>query len=229
MDARKGCAIMLAALLLVGGCTALFSDGDDNKSSSSSSSTHVAEAETKSIDIPDFTGQGLQEAQDNAQALGLYNLREKDLSSASRTPMWDRGWQVCSQSPTAGTAVSDDEALTFEVVRNEESCDDPDGLADDSSVPDDIGDDASGDDSSSIAGVEEDDSNTTPDNPSDGSGSSGSGGSTSGSAGSSGSQNEAPAGATARCNDGTYSYSQHRRGTCSHHDGVATWLASLPS
>lgn len=33
-----------------------------------------------------------------------------------------------------------------------------------------------------------------------------------------------PDGATARCNDGTYSYSQHRQGTCSHHGGVAEWL-----
>lgn len=32
-----------------------------------------------------------------------------------------------------------------------------------------------------------------------------------------------PAGATARCNDGTYSYSQTRQGTCSHHGGVAEW------
>jgi hypothetical protein len=34
----------------------------------------------------------------------------------------------------------------------------------------------------------------------------------------------APSGATARCRDGTYSFSQHRRGTCSHHGGVAEWL-----
>jgi len=33
-----------------------------------------------------------------------------------------------------------------------------------------------------------------------------------------------PAGASARCGDGTYSYSQSRRGTCSHHGGVANWL-----
>jgi hypothetical protein len=33
----------------------------------------------------------------------------------------------------------------------------------------------------------------------------------------------APAGATAKCNDGTYSYSTHRSGTCSHHGGVAVW------
>jgi len=32
-----------------------------------------------------------------------------------------------------------------------------------------------------------------------------------------------PAGASARCRDGTYSFSQHRSGTCSHHGGVSTW------
>jgi len=34
-----------------------------------------------------------------------------------------------------------------------------------------------------------------------------------------------PSGATARCRDGTYSFSRHRSGTCSHHGGVATWLS----
>ena len=33
-----------------------------------------------------------------------------------------------------------------------------------------------------------------------------------------------PKGATAQCRDGTYSFSQSRRGTCSHHGGVAKWL-----
>ncbi len=33
-----------------------------------------------------------------------------------------------------------------------------------------------------------------------------------------------PAGATAQCRDGTYSFSQHHSGTCSYHGGVATWL-----
>jgi resuscitation-promoting factor RpfB len=36
--------------------------------------------------------------------------------------------------------------------------------------------------------------------------------------------NSAPSGATALCQDGTYSFSQSRRGTCSHHGGVARWL-----
>lgn len=34
----------------------------------------------------------------------------------------------------------------------------------------------------------------------------------------------APAGASAQCRDGTYSFSQTRSGTCSGHGGVAQWL-----
>ncbi|HEU5114138.1 MAG TPA: DUF3761 domain-containing protein [Candidatus Paceibacterota bacterium] len=33
-----------------------------------------------------------------------------------------------------------------------------------------------------------------------------------------------PVGASARCSDGTYSFSQSNRGTCSHHGGVVKWL-----
>jgi hypothetical protein len=34
----------------------------------------------------------------------------------------------------------------------------------------------------------------------------------------------APSGASAQCRDGSYSFSAHRRGTCSHHGGVGRWL-----
>ena len=34
----------------------------------------------------------------------------------------------------------------------------------------------------------------------------------------------APPRATAKCRDGTHSFSQSRRGTCSWHGGVASWL-----
>jgi hypothetical protein len=32
-----------------------------------------------------------------------------------------------------------------------------------------------------------------------------------------------PAGYTAVCRDGSYSFSENHRGTCSHHGGVVTW------
>lgn len=34
----------------------------------------------------------------------------------------------------------------------------------------------------------------------------------------------APDGSTAQCSDGTYSFSEHRQGTCSYHGGVDEWL-----
>jgi hypothetical protein len=33
-----------------------------------------------------------------------------------------------------------------------------------------------------------------------------------------------PSGATARCRDGSFSYSEHASGTCSHHGGVGRWI-----
>lgn len=45
-----------------------------------------------------------------------------------------------------------------------------------------------------------------------------------GSGGSSSTSAKNPGGATARCVDGTYSYSANHRGTCSHHGGVAQWF-----
>jgi len=42
-------------------------------------------------------------------------------------------------------------------------------------------------------------------------------------------RSSAPNGATAKCRDGTYSYSQHRSGTCSYHGGVAEWINGGPS
>lgn len=33
-----------------------------------------------------------------------------------------------------------------------------------------------------------------------------------------------PIGATARCGDGSWSFSEHHQGTCSHHGGVTSWM-----
>jgi hypothetical protein len=38
--------------------------------------------------------------------------------------------------------------------------------------------------------------------------------------------NTPPSGATARCNDGDWSYSTHHSGTCSGHGGVNQWVSS---
>jgi hypothetical protein len=45
----------------------------------------------------------------------------------------------------------------------------------------------------------------------------------------SGAADSVPPGATAQCRDGTYSFSQHRSGTCADHGGVAQWLQGSSS
>jgi len=42
-------------------------------------------------------------------------------------------------------------------------------------------------------------------------------------------QNNIPQGVTAICEDGSYSYSEHRQGTCSHHGGVKQWINRPPN
>ncbi|MEU5088164.1 DUF3761 domain-containing protein [Streptomyces sp. NPDC021356] len=49
------------------------------------------------------------------------------------------------------------------------------------------------------------------------------GSSSSGGSNSSGGSSSDGGGATARCNDGTYSYAVHHQGACSHHGGVAVF------
>jgi hypothetical protein len=48
-------------------------------------------------------------------------------------------------------------------------------------------------------------------------------------AGAAAAQAAAPPGASARCRDGSYSFSKHHAGTCSHHGGVAAWFGTAGS
>ncbi|MFC8678078.1 DUF3761 domain-containing protein [Streptomyces griseorubiginosus] len=236
---RLGCGIILAALLAIGGCNALVND-DRGSSSGSSSASSVDDDHPGTVTVADFVGMGLQAAQDAAQADGIYDLDSTDATGQDRQQLWDRNWTVCAQTPAAGQTMSTEDTLTFDTVKSSEgeTCQDPTGWgeSEDSSISGDdpstatSTDDTYGDDSASNeAATAGDDTNDS--SSSDSSSSIGGTDSTEddSSSSSSGDTQQAPAGATAQCNDGTYSYSAHRRGTCSHHGGVAVWLASVPS
>ncbi|WP_030987444.1 DUF3761 domain-containing protein [Streptomyces sp. NRRL S-1813] len=257
-NARLGCAVIAVFVLLVGGCVNLMngddetksattsvSDASDGESDASDGESDASGSQGDTITVPDYTGQNLQEAQDAAQRAGIYLLKSRDLSMRERMQVWDRSWQVCEQEPAAGAVMQDTKTLTFAVVKADESCDDPDGAevtgGDDGAEPTDEPTGTGSSATSGGSGVDEGDSSggsgadgsatsgsassSGSSSSSGGTGSEGSGGSASGGE----EQPQAPAGASARCNDGTYSYSGHRRGTCSHHHGVAVWLRSLPA
>jgi len=72
--------------------------------------------------VANFTGKGLQTAQDDAQADGFNNLTSHDATGRARYQIFDRDWKVCFQTPAAGTAVSSGSRLDFGVVKLDESC-----------------------------------------------------------------------------------------------------------
>lgn len=71
--------------------------------------------------LPDLTGETLQAAQDTAQAAGFYGLTSSDATGAARMQLMDRNWQVCSQTPAAGSHPTDT-IVDFSTVKLEESC-----------------------------------------------------------------------------------------------------------
>jgi hypothetical protein len=63
--------------------------------------------------VPNEVGKNHQAAQDDLQAHGFYNLRERDCSGRGRLLLWDRNWEVVRQSPKAGARVSTSTAITL--------------------------------------------------------------------------------------------------------------------
>jgi hypothetical protein len=65
------------------------------------------------ITVPNVVGKNHQDAQDELQAHGLYNLSEEDATGEGRMLIIDRNWHVVSQDPPAGTKVSEDANITL--------------------------------------------------------------------------------------------------------------------
>lgn len=94
-------------------------DSSSNPSTDSSSAGSVSDGGTGGnssggkITVPNEVGKQHQAAQDDLQAHGLYNLSEEDATGQGRMLIIDRNWKVVSQSPAAGTKVSDDSNITL--------------------------------------------------------------------------------------------------------------------
>lgn len=81
----------------------------------------AADDTAEDAELPDLTGQTLQAAQDAAQEAGFYGLTSSDATGADRMQILDRGWQVCAQTPAAGTHPTDT-IIDFSTVKVDESC-----------------------------------------------------------------------------------------------------------
>jgi hypothetical protein len=76
--------------------------------------------------MPDLRGTNLQVAQDQVQELGIFYSVSHDLLGM-RNQMVDSNWQVCDQTPAAGTSISGPAAdfegtIDFGTVKLTERC-----------------------------------------------------------------------------------------------------------
>jgi hypothetical protein len=90
----------------------------------SGSSEDRKQAESRAL--PDFTGKGLQSAQNQAQDAGFHRLTSHDSLGRGRAQALDRNWKVCFQKPAPGTHPTDT-VIDFGTVKLEENCPPRDG------------------------------------------------------------------------------------------------------
>lgn len=118
---------IITALLAVTLVTTLGAcgDGKSTKQTSTTAKKSTAKKSTKKpkvtiededrATLPDLTALDHQEAQDTAQAIGFYNLTEKDATGDGRLIVWDRNWVVCEQDPMPGLYDTDREVTLYSV------------------------------------------------------------------------------------------------------------------
>lgn len=112
-----------AALLAVAAFTITLAACGGQQAGTSPSPAHPAQAPaaTKAARLPDLVGEGLQSAQDAAQAAGFYNLTSHDALGRDRHQILDRDWKVCSQNPRSGTHDTSTR-IDLGAVKLDESC-----------------------------------------------------------------------------------------------------------
>lgn len=89
---------------------------------STESSTLPSESAAGTLTMPDLVGDGLQDAQNELQALGATNLEQVDATGQGRTQVLDSNWKVCTQDPAAGEAVELTAAIVLGSVKTDENC-----------------------------------------------------------------------------------------------------------
>jgi len=95
--------------------------GNPTKADSSAPKTSAAAREDETGQLPDLVGNGLQSAQDTAQAAGFFRLTSHDSLGRGRNQVLDREWKVCFQTPRPGRQTTETE-VDFGAVKLDETC-----------------------------------------------------------------------------------------------------------
>jgi beta-lactam-binding protein with PASTA domain len=101
-----------AAAITAAAVIAAAASADTGHDNTATGTAPIASA-AKTKRVPNEVGRNHQAAQDDLQAHGFYNLREKDCSGRGRMLLFDRNWKVVRQSPRAGSRVSTNKTITL--------------------------------------------------------------------------------------------------------------------
>src|SRR4051812_8613967 len=115
---RRTIALAAAAAALstaaVGATTAAGSPSD-TATTARAAAGHV---DARRARVPNEVGRNHQAAQDDLQAHGFFNLRERDCTARGRLLLFDRNWRVAPQTPPAGARASATPATPLSGVKN---------------------------------------------------------------------------------------------------------------
>ncbi|MFG1808552.1 hypothetical protein [Streptomyces sp. NPDC049040] len=119
-------AALAAGMLALTACDPnTTSTGTGNNAPTDGATTAGAKASSNApavAAVPNLVGKGLQVAQDTSQAAGFYHLTSHDSLGRDRMQLLDRDWQVCFQSPAAGTSTAVTTKVDFGAVKLTEQC-----------------------------------------------------------------------------------------------------------
>jgi PASTA domain len=120
-DATKGLIVLVVIVLFIIGAIINAFEGDDDASGGDGGSS--GGDRNVNFTMPSVVGMDLQDAQDLMQDNGVLYSTSHDLLG-TRMQVLDSGWQVCTQTPAAGTQVTGnvEGRIDFGVVKRGESC-----------------------------------------------------------------------------------------------------------
>lgn len=116
-------ALVAAALLTLTACQDPAPSGSNSRreGNAPAPANPGSDDDAKPAALPDMVGNGLQSAQDQAQAAGFYVLTSHDSLGRARNQVLDRQWKVCTQTPKAGEHPTDTK-VDFGAVKLTEDC-----------------------------------------------------------------------------------------------------------
>jgi len=110
---RKPIALAAAAATLTLGAVGAATAAGQPADTAATARTAASHVDARRVRVPREIGKNHQAAQDDLQAHGFYNLRERDCTGRGRLLLFDRNWRVVRQSPRPGARVSVNRAITL--------------------------------------------------------------------------------------------------------------------